>query len=475
MQQADNSHTGGWREVWRLAMPLILANSFWTLQITIDRVLLAQWDSPAVGAAMAAAMLFWTPLALFQQTAAYATTFVSQYFGAGRNERIGPAVWQSLYFSLVAGVAFTVLVPFAEDIIALGGHSDAVRAMEAEYFVCLCFSALPTLLVASASSFFTGRGDSWTVLLINGVGLTVNAGLDYLWIFGYGGFPEMGMAGAGWATVVGTWVSALLALALMLRPCYRQEFATARGWRLERGLFLRLMRYGLPSGLQWFLDGVAFTLFLFLIGRMGDAELAATSITFTLNMVAFLPMLGIAQAVGVLVGQRLGENQPALAARSTWCGFHMSWIYMGAVSVLYVLTPNLFLAMFANDADPATWNEVQALVPVLLRFVAVYSLFDSMNLVFSFALKGAGDTRFVTLAALGLSWPLMIVPTWFAWKEGWGVTAAWLFASAYIIAVALVFLFRFRGGKWQSMRVIERVAAADDPLLAPPSPVEASS
>jgi MATE family multidrug resistance protein len=87
--------------------------------------------------------------------------------------------------------------------------------------------------------------------------------------------------------------------------------------------------------------------------------------------------------------------------------------------------------------------------------VAIYSLLDGVNLILSFALRGAGDTRFVTMVALTLSWPIMIFPTIAAWYYGWGLYAAWGFASAYIMAQAIVFFWRFRQGKWKSMRVIE--------------------
>ena len=93
-----------------------------------------------------------------------------------------------------------------------------------------------------------------------------------------------------------------------------------------------------------------------------------------------------------------------------------------------------------------------ALVPVLLRFTAVYSLFDGVDLVFSYAHEGAGDTHFVTAVMLVLSWPMMVLPTWLAQREGWGILWAWGFASAYIIGLALVFLARFRGGRWKAMR-----------------------
>lgn len=456
------SAPGGWRAVGRLALPLILANSFWTLQITIDRVLLGQLSSDAVAAAMAGAMLFWTPLALLQSTAAYASTFVAQYYGAGRRERVGPAVWQAIHFSLLTGFAFLALLPAAPTIVALGGHSDALQEMEVVYFRCLCWSALPTLVTAAVSSFFSGRGDSWTVLIINAVGMVLNAVLDYLFIFGYGGLPEMGIAGAGWATVLATAVSALVGLGFMLRAPYRAEFATLSGWRFEVALFLRLLRFGLPSGLQWALDGLAFTVFLFLVGRMGDAELAATSITFTLNLLAVLPALGLGQAVQVLVGQRLGEDRPDLAERSTWSGFQIAWLYMAVVALAYVLVPDLFVRLFENPDEGVKGEAVAALVPLLLRFVAVYSLFDSMGLVFSCALKGAGDTRFVTIAALALAWPLMVLPTWAAWRYEWGLVPAWTFASTYIIVLALAFLLRFRAGQWKSMRVIEAAPAVVD-------------
>jgi MATE family multidrug resistance protein len=458
---------GGGSELLRLALPLILSNSFWTLQIFIDRMLLNQYSIKASAAAMPAILLFWTPMALLQFTANYATTFVAQYYGAGRPQRIGPAVWQVLYFSLAAGLAFLGLLPLTESLVALGGHSTEVQELEATYFRCLCFVTLPTLVVASVNSFFAGRGDSWTVLLVNAVGLVVNGLLDYVWIFGRWGFPEWGIAGAGWATVVSAYASAAVALTLLFRRRFRDEYHTLSGWRFERELFGRLMRFGLPNGLQWMLDGLAFTAFVFLIGWWGDAELAAANITFSINMVAVLPMLGIGQAVEILVGQRLGQDRPDLAERSTWTGFKLAWLYMSVIAVLYALVPEVFLYFFepTNESALKDWPAVQRLVPVLLRFVAVYSLFDSMNMTFSFALRGAGDTRFVTAVALALAWPIMVLPTWGAWYFQWGLYWAWGFASAYVIALGFTFLLRFRAGKWKSMRVIEAAPPAEKKIV----------
>ena len=455
---------GGVGELLRLAWPLVLSNGLWTLQITLDRILLSRSSSEAVGAAMAAVMLFWTPLSLLQSTAAYSLTFVAQYTGAGQPHRVGPAVWQALHFAVAAGLLFAALTPLAGPLVALGGHAPALQVLETAYLRCLCFSALPTLLTAAASGFFAGRGDSRTVLFLNAAGLTVNAVLAYAWIFGHWGFPARGIVGAGWATVAGTSTSAALALGLMLRRRYRLAYRTASGWRFDADLFRRLLRYGLPAGLSVALDMLAFTAFLFLIGRLGEVELAATSIAFTLNLVAVLPPLGLSQAVAILVGQRLGEGRPDLAERTTWTGLGLALAYMAAVGLVYVLMPGPLVSLFRSDEDPALWGQVAALVPVLLCFVAVYSLFDSMNLVLASALRGAGDTRFVTAAAFLLSWPVMVLPTWAAWAYGWGLYWAWAFASLYIILLALTFLLRFRRGRWRTMRVIETI-----PLLVPGS------
>src|SRR5262249_18981898 len=181
-----------------------------------------------------------------------------------------------------------------------------------------------------------------------------------------------------------------------------------------------------------------------------------------LNLVAFMPMMGTAQAVAILVGQRLGQDRPDLAERTTWTGCRLAWGFMTAGALSYVLFPAAFLYFFHGKEGSVRAGHVAAVVPVLLRFVAVYSLFDSLNLVLSFALRGAGDTRFVTVVSLALAWPVMVLPTWAAWYHGWGLYWAWAFASAYIIVLALTFWLGFRQGKWKTMRVIEMAQAADD-------------
>jgi MATE family multidrug resistance protein len=314
------------------------------------------------------------------------------------------------------------------------------------------------LLMGAVNGFFSGRGQTWTVLGVEAFGTAVNVLLALVLIFGRLGLPELGIAGAGWATVGGSWASALLALGLLLRRRYREAFATASGWRPERDLFRRLLKYGGPAGMQMFLDILVWHVFTQLVGRLGKAETGAMTLAVRLNMIAFLPMLGMGQAVCILVGQRLGGDRPDLAEKSTYTGLWWAAGYMAAVAVVYLTLPGLLVSLFEGGGKPEEFAAVAAVVPTLLSFVAVYSLADALNVTFAFALRGAGDTRFVSLVTFSLAWPILVVPTYLVVQWGGSLNWAWVFASAHICAMAVCFYLRFRAGKWKAMRVIEPAA-----------------
>lgn len=464
---------GGSRELIALALPLILSQSFMTVQVFVDTLLLSWHNKDEMTASFPAVMWYWLFFGFLSVTAGYTSTFVAQYTGAGRPLRVGPAVWQGVHFAAVAGVLFLVVVPLAPWLISLGGHPAEIQPLEVIYLRCLSFAALPMLVMGAINGFFSGRGKTWTVLKIEAFGTAVNIALAVPLIFGAGPVPALGIAGAGWATVAGSWAAALFALGLFLSRRNRAEFDTLGGWKPERDLFARLMKYGGPAGMQVFLDVLVFHLFTQFVGRLGAAALGATTLTVRLNMIAFLPMMGLGQAVCILVGQRLGENRPDLAERSTYTGLRWSFGYMCVVAAVYLLLPGVLLGVFKGDTDAEKYAAIAAIVPTLLICVAVYSLADAVNLTFAFALRGAGDTRFVTAVTFALAWPIMVIPTYLVvtyrdylrehapWM-GEPVYWAWVFATTHIFAMSICFWLRFRHGKWKTMRVIE-AAPVEEP------------
>ncbi len=447
----------GYREILAVAFPLILSTGSWSIQHFVDRMFLTWYSPEAIAAALPAGLVNWTFSSFFIGVASYVNTFVAQYYGARRYHRIGPAVWQGLYLSLLAVLAVAVIYPFSEHFFRLFGHPAKVVELETEYFRILLLGA-PFLVITNATSgFFTGLGKTWIVLYLNLFITGLNIVLDYLWIFGRLGFPEAGIRGAGWATVSATLVGSVIFLGYFVRPMYARQFHTLKGWRFEPSLFRRLLRFGTPNGIQFTLEILVFAIFIMLVGRYGVIELAATNITFNINTLAFLPMEGMSIAVSSLVGRRLGQNRPYLAERTTWSAFHLTFAFFGLLAAGYVLIPDVFLFPFRLRADPVQFAPIRSWVVILLRFVAIYSLFDAMNMVFSAALKGAGDTRFVAVVSVLLAVGVLLIPSvLITYLFHGSLLWLWTCVTLYIVGLGTSFWLRFLYGPWRGMRVIEQ-------------------
>jgi MATE family multidrug resistance protein len=448
--------TSLWKQVIGIAWPLIIANGFWNLQLTIDRIYLGFLSTESLGAAIAVMGVFWVPMALLQGTSGYITTFVAQYFGANENEKIGAVTWQAIFVALCGGLAFLFLNQHSPWFYSFIGHSNHMQILEVEYFNAVAYSALPTALVAVVSGFFTGLGQTKKIIGINMFGLALNALLDYVIIFGKFGFPALGIAGAGYATAIAAWGAALYGFHQIWKADQSLKFRAYSSMHPNLQLLKQFLKFGLPSGLQWALEGLAFTVFLIIMGRLpnGEAALASSSIAVTVMMLSVLPCMGVAQAVMSLVGQNLGDKQPDKAEAIAWAGVHVSLVYMSFIGFTFFTLPEFYLSWFANKENPNLWTEVTSMTPALLKIVACFTLLDSMYLNISLALKGAGDTRFVSLVALIVPWPFMVLPAYLVRDWNNAVIWAWCFAAFYSMIIVAILVLRFKQGRWKSMSVI---------------------
>lgn len=464
----------GGREVLQVALPLVVSALSWTVMTFVDRMLLMWESGTAMAAAFSASMVWFVVLCLPLGICTYASTFVAQYYGSGQPERIGPATWQGVWAALLFSPAVLAAAPLAPFLFALADHGPAAFEHETRYFEILCWGGPAMLIGQALSAFYSGRGRTTVVMGVDSAAAVVNLLLDYLWIFGRGGFPAMGIAGAGWATVAALWLKAAAYLALILQRRHRAAFGTWTGMRLDRRLLGRLFYFGGPSGLQMLLDVIGFAVFVLMIGRLGSREAEATTMAFSISTLAFMPVWGFGMAAGILVGQRLGEDRDDLAARATWTTLVIAWSYMAAISILYVLVPDVFLyGFFAGGEFTPDQQAIRALAAQLLCFVAAYNLFDATLMVFVSAIKGAGDTQFllrVTVVMAGL----LAVLSWLGVEVlDFGVYGCWVLVTAWIWTEAMIFLVRFLQGKWRQMRVIDSLPP-DAALAVPePSPVQA--
>ena len=459
-----NRECGG-REVLRLAAPMIVSAGSISLMTFTDRVFLMWVHQDAMTTSMQAGLLFWMLISFPVQVAAYVNAFVSQYHGSHNDDHIGPVVWQGIFFAAALTPVYILAEPLLRDIFVLFRHDPGLIGMEQEYLRIILWSAGAAIASEAVCAFFYGREKMNVVMYINLVCVFVNVILDYCWIFGHCGFPQAGLAGAAYATVAAQWIRFTILLIVMLRDDARNGNTcnVRRGCRFNGPLMRRLFYYGFGSGMQVFIDAVGFTIFVMLIaseqfagGGLGKQAANATSIAFTLNMFTFLPIIGTGIAVTTLVGNQLGDNRPEMAQRATETALTISVACSLFFGFLYLAAPDLLLAGFAtHSTDPAAFEMIRGLTINLLRFVSLYLLFDAINIIFSSAIKGAGDTWFVMLVTIGMMPWLPLFTLLGIWYFGFGIYWAWSVLSAWVGLFAVIFWRRFHEGKWKNMRVIE--------------------
>jgi MATE family multidrug resistance protein len=451
------SKPNGYRQVLAISLPLVASMGSITLMQFTDRIFLANYSVDAIAAALPAGTASFTAIAFFMGVASYTNAFVAQYTGARAFTRVGAAVWQGIYFSLFSSVFLASLYFISGVMFDLIGHSPHIRTLEVAYFNILTLGAGLIVLSSAMACFYTGRGMTWTVMLVHMAGAAVNIPLDYCLINGVGPFPELGIVGAAIATVTASAIIVAILCLLIFSPANRAQFGTWDSRTFNKRLFRRLMRYGLPSGMQFFLEVFGITFFVLMLGRLGDLELAASNIVLAIEMLSFLPMVGFHIGNVTLVGQAIGRGRPEDGVYSTTSALHITMAYMMLMAAIFVFAPEPLLHLFKADGHtPAQYAEIMDLGVILMRFLAVFCFFDALNLVFSGAIKGAGDTRFIMWTIAALSLGVMIAPLYLAIEfMGAGLYTAWILATLYICSLGLAFMLRYRQGKWKHMRVIE--------------------
>ncbi len=455
--QRNQSDSDTYLGILRLAGPLILTMSSQMLMQFVDALFLSWYSADAVAAAIPAGMAGWLVICAFHGTAMYTSTIVAHYVGAHGFRRVSAALWQGIYFSLATGALVMAVSVVSVPLFRWVGHEEPIRELEATYFAIVCLGAPFTILVGTLSGFFTGRGDTRTIFFVQAASAGTNLLLDYLLIFGKAGLPRLGVSGAAVATVAGQALATLVLAALFLSPRMRREFETWKQRRLDRDLLRRLVRFGFPNGVRFAVEMLAWTAFLFFIGRIGTVELTATNIAWRINGFAFFPIIGLSQAVGIMVGNAQGRRDPALSVRITYKGLLMSEVWMLSAALLFVLFPRELYGLFYNPAamSQAFFADLVRFGAFLLRFVALYCLLDAFNIMILGSLQSAGDTRWTLVVSL-TAHVLFFVALLVADTRKMGLYVEWGIATVFVMGQALVWLARFWSGRWKTIEVVER-------------------
>ncbi|MEN8207928.1 MAG: MATE family efflux transporter [Candidatus Fermentibacteria bacterium] len=446
-----------YREIVAVSFPIIAAMAGRTIMMFCDRLFLAQHSQLELQAALPAGILSFTMLCIFYGTVSYSGTFIAQYFGADDKEGCSRSLAQGLFLTMLSAPILAALALPASLLFDLSGHASEIVALEKIYFQILMFSAAGPVFTAAASSFWNGRGKTVPTMLAVIIGAGINILLDYLMIFGELGFPEMGIKGAAIATAISSFIPGTILTIAAFTGKTAAEYRTRENFRFSKKLIGRIIRFGFPAGLQIFMDVASFTIFIFIAGRLGAIDFTANNLAFSVNNLVFNPLLGFGFATTVIVGRCIGMGRNDMAVKVVRRTLLLAMCYFIPLAVTFVLFPGFYTRLFFSPDSACTIEELISTSGKLLAIIAAWGIFDAVNLMYSGALRGAGDTKFVVWVSGLLAWLFWIPGVIYLYAvQNAGIVTLWLFTSFYVAIFGLAFFLRFRTGKWKRIDLLGR-------------------
>lgn len=450
----DRPGRGGMREMTALALPMVISHGCETALIFTDRLFLARLGPASMNAAMAGGLTAFMMMTFFIGLTGYVTALAAQYLGAGRKEGCALVVSQAALISLLATPVILTLRPLAHLLFRIMDLPMEQLEPQRIYFDILLYGVILVMLRNCLSCFFSGIGRTRVVMVSAMVAMLVNAAANYVLIFGKLGLPALGIRGAAWGTLFGSFCAFLVLLAAYLGRGNRREYKVPAALRFDREVMAKLLRFGSPAGVEMFLNLLAFTVMIMIFHGHGPVTATAVTIVFNWDLVSFVPLLGIQVGVVSLVGRYVGAGRPDIAERATRSGLKMACAYSLMILVLFVSLPGELVSVFEPREADAIFSRATPLATTMVRLAAFYVLADAVMLVYSGALRGAGDTFWAMCASVALHW--LLVPTLILFLKVLALPpqSAWLVLIAFLLCFSGLFYLRYRGGKWKTLAVV---------------------
>ena len=439
---------GSYRQLLDLAYPVMITMVSYTLMGLMDTVMVGRLGTSQLAAVGLASSIMWTFFAFFNGLISSANTFISQDYGAKQFDDIGRKLWHYLYIAIGSYMILLIFTPLSRYLLILIGASAKVEEYGTTYIRIMIYSGLGMFINFSISGFFRGIGNTKTPMYIGITANIFNVIGNYLLIFGKFGFPRLEVTGAALATLISTFFASILYVAIGLSHKYNSRYGTKSFYKPDFALIRRILRIGLPMGVQFFLDNASFSVFAALIARMGDVQLAASNAAISLMSTSFMPLIGISIATTTLVGQFIGAKEIDNARKSGYTAIKTGVFYTMIIASFFFTIPKLLISIISKDA------KVIRLGSRILMLAGLFQLSDGFGICANGALRGAGDTRFVMIIGLSYAWFLFVPLSYLLGHilKG-GVVGAWMGATVYIILYGITVLVRFQRGKWESIKI----------------------
>ncbi len=457
-------------EVWSQAWPTVLTMTSYTVMGFVDAVMVAQVGPLEVAAQGNGGVWSFLPISLAFGVLTVVNTYVAQNIGAGRGRETATYGWAGIWVAVLAWLVlllpWSILVP---QLFQAAGHESALVGLETGYARILLVGGLPLLVAKAMSHWFFGYQRPRVITLAAIAGNLVNVTANAILIFGEEGIPAwgvpgipgtpaLGLRGAAIGTVVGTVVEAAIPLWVFLGRGLADRIGSRAAWRPDHRAIREILGLGWPAAVQFGNEMACWTIFTtVLIGHFGTDHMTAGWSVMRYLHLSFMPAVGFSVATTSLVGRWIGAGRPEIAVARARVALGLAVGYMSACAIGFLVFRHGLAAIFiGGDVDPAQATRIVSIAGGMLVFAAVFQTMDAVGIVYTGALRGAGDTVWPGVATAVLSWSLLV---------GGGVLLVrfapelesrgpWLAATAYIVVYGIVMAVRFERGGWRSIRVL---------------------
>ncbi|NLO82186.1 MAG: MATE family efflux transporter [Clostridiales bacterium] len=441
------------------SVPLLLGNVFQALYNTVDSIWVGQFLGPeALGAVSVSFPITFILISLVTGITMATSVLVAQYAGAKDPEMITKTMNNSLLLLGTVAVIVTSLgIAFSKQILILLNTPQDVLSFAVEYLNIYLLGLVFVFGFNVMSAVLNGLGDPRTPVKFLIIATITNIILDPFFIFGIGFFPKMGIAGAALATII----SQALALTLIMRHLYKINHIISpriRDFKFVGELIWKLIKIGLPAGIQQIVVSMGLTIMVGIINSFGSSAVAAFGAASRLDQFAHMPAMSFGLAVSAITGQSLGAKKPERVKDVfKWGSILVSGITFIMV-ILALTVPKAFLKIFTSDAD------VLSIGSGYLRIVGLSYIPFSLMFVSNGILRGAGDT-FPTMVFSFVSLWLIRIPLarYLSSIESLGVNGIWIaISSSSIISMALSQTY-YKIGWWKNKKLVVRKAQSAEP------------
>lgn len=445
---------GDIKDVLVVALPMLLSMSFDTLMTFVDRLFLSRLGPAEMNASLGAGGMNLVLITFFTGMISYTTAMVAQRFGAGKKQECASVFMQAVYLSLACVPFLYLMIPLGHLIFEQQGLAADQLAYQKLYFNILMIGGIVSLVRNAAPCFFSGIGETKIIMKAAFAGMLVNIVCNYFLIFGVGPCPRLGVAGAAYGTVIGNIVSTVMLFVVYFGKRYHSLYGTRSNLKFNLAQVKELLKRGMPSGVEMFLNMAAFQLMILLFHGLGAEAATAASIMFNWDMVAYVPLMGLEVASTSLVGRYVGAKSAAAASRSTYSGLKVGWGYSLLIAVLLIFLPGVLADVFRPDVTAsaeaiAIFESARPMGIFMLRFATLYIFVEVLLVVYCGALRGAGDTVWVMCACAVMNWFNTIALYVAAYIIKVPPHYAWIIVVCVYSTAPVLFYLRWKSGKWR--------------------------